>query len=274
MSRQAFRLASFCAAVAAALAPAGVLADPITQTATLPLTATDFGPTTAPGLVSPLVFKQFDTQNQTLQLDAVDLTFRAAITNTFGMKFTTPATLTDSVATGDPNTPGPTITLYQPDGVHSLLTVKAPNDPAFLTRSVTYGSHPGESLPQSFGPDQAGKFYLAPALSQASNMMRLTAPSDLALFTGSGSLSLPVAAQAYSSFNTNSGNGFGRVTTQGSAAVTVTYEWSKKDTTPSPQNGGHVPGPPGTVPEPAALILWGIGGVTLLVARRFRRRVV
>lgn len=264
MSRQACTLASFCIAVAAALAPVGVRADRLTQTVSLPDTPTDFDSRGANSSVSPLVFQQFDDQNKTLQLDAVDLSFNASIRNTFRMKFTAPATITDSVATGDPNTPGPSITVYQPDGVHSLLTVKAPNDPSFLTRSVTFSNKPGESLTPSFGPDQPPPYYLAPAVTQASNSLHLTSPADLALFNGSKSIALPLEAHAFA--NNIVPQGFGAVSTNVSADVTVTYEYSKVASVPSPELG-H-----GTVPEPASVILWGIGGATLLVAHRVRRR--
>jgi hypothetical protein len=129
MSIQARTLGLFLAAIAALLVPTGARGGLITQSASIPLTSTDFGPGSAG--VQPLVFQKFDTHSDALALDSVTLSYTAQIQNTFGMTFTTPATITDSVATGNAATPGPTITLYQPDGTHALLTVKAPNDPAF-----------------------------------------------------------------------------------------------------------------------------------------------
>jgi hypothetical protein len=261
MSIQARTLGLFLAAIAALLVPTGARGGLITQSASIPLTSTDFGPGSAG--VQPLVFQKFDTHSDALALDSVTLSYTAQIQNTFGMTFTTPATITDSVATGNAATPGPTITLYQPDGTHALLTVKAPNDPAFLSRSVTYGSATGQTLPQTFSSSlpTTSPFYLAPAVSKLSNSLNLTAPADLAVFTGTGALSLPVVAKAFSQFTTSSGNGSGSVTTQGSAAVTITYNY-------------HSNIPAGeTVPEPTTVVLWGIGGSILLAAHRGRRRL-
>lgn len=249
--------AAFCAPSAAR---AGLMTS--TQSATLPMTSTNFN-TDGSGL-SPLVFQKFDTQNNTLQLDEVVLTFHAQVQNNFGMTFTTPATITVSVGTGNPSVPGPVITLFEPNGTTQLLTAAASNNDAALSRTVTWGYNPGETLSQSFGTDQAvgSKFYLAPLITQASNSLTLTNPADLALFTGQGVLKLPVAAQAFSVFTSSSGNGSGWITTYGSADATVTYKYHNR--TPVPE----------VVPEPTALILWGIGGVSVLVAHRVRRRAV
>lgn len=260
MSRMACALALFCAAVLAAHGDsAQAAALTTTQTDSLPLTTTDFQ--SGSSNVNPLQIAKFNDQNGTLQLDAVDLTLHASIQNDFGMKFVTPATITTSVATNDPNTPGPVITLYQPNGTTPLLTAKAPNDPSFLTRSKTYGTLPGQTLPQTFGPNYptTSPFYLASAVTQASNSLKLTQPSDLALFTGTGKVALPVSAKAFSSISTSSGNGSGSVSTYGTANVTVTYEYHLK--VPAPQ----------TVPEPATLTLWGLGGFALALLHRRRR---
>jgi hypothetical protein len=265
MSRQARALAVFCAAVVVtALTPSTTLASTIShtisQTASLPLTPTDFGPGNSK--VAPIVFNQFDTQQGTRVLDSVTLTFHALIRNDFGMKFVTPATITDTVATGNATTPGPTLTLFQPDGVHTLLTVKAPNDPTFLTRSVTYGSKPGQTLPQTFGSTYASTsaFYLAPAISQASSALQLTSPTDLALFSGAGKLTLPVSAAAVAKITSSSGNGMGSISTEGTAEVTVDYKWHEK--VPAPQ----------VVPEPATVISWSLAGAALIFGYRVRRR--
>src|SRR5262249_26356900 len=254
-------LALFCAAVVVtALTPSTTLAGTISQTASLPLTPTDFGPGNSK--VAPIVFNQFDTQQGTRVLDSVTLTFHALIRNDFGMKFVTPATITDSVATGNATTPGPTLTLFQPDGAHTLLTVKAPNDPTFLTRSVTYGYKQGQKLPQTFGStfDAKSPFYLAPAISQASSALQLTSPTDLGLFTGSGKLTLPVSANAFAKITSSSGNGMGTITTEGTAEVTVDYKWHQK--VPAPQ----------VVPEPATVISWSLAGAALIFGYRVRHR--
>ncbi len=266
MSRQAHAVLAFSVALTAALAPAASRAATIsTQTAVLPATSTNFeaGKTS----VSPLTFAKFDTADATRVLDSVDLSFQAAIKNDFNMTFATngKSTITTSVATGDKATPGPTITLFQPDGVHPLLSVKAPNDPALLSRSVTYD--PTKNASNVFGSalDPSNPNYLAPTVTTApvANTLHLTSPSDLALFTGKGFVGLPVSAQAFSSFLSSSGNGFGKVTTTGTAEATVTYKWH--DQAPAPQI---------TTPEPASVVLWAVVGTTIAAGVRARRKRV
>jgi hypothetical protein len=256
-----FRMAAVvCGAVVAAWAGASARADAITKTATLPLTSTNFN--TDQSGITPLTFQKFDTQNNTLQLDEVDLTFHALIKNNFGMTFTTPATITATVGTGNPTTPGPTITMYQPDGKTPLITAAAPNSTSALNRAITYGQNPGETLPQSFGSDQPvnSKFYIQPAVTEASNSLKLNDAADLSLFSGTGTLKLPVAAQAFSKFTSSSGNGSGWVQTYGTADATVTYKYHTR--IPAPE----------TVPEPAAVLLWGVAGLALVGLHRARRR--
>ncbi|MGE3822242.1 MAG: choice-of-anchor E domain-containing protein [Isosphaeraceae bacterium] len=262
MSNRLTLLARICLGVTALgiFAPAAAGAGLITQNASLPLTPTDFSPSSQGVQGNPLVFNKFDTQENTLQLDGVTLTVHAKIQNEFGMKFYTPATITNSVATGNPAAPGPSITMFQPDGKTPLLSVQAPNDPALLSRSVTYGSKAGETMPREFSSqlDPASPFYLAPTSFERTESLKLTSPADLALFTGTGTLSLPVEAAAWSNFTSSSGNGFGSVTTDGTASVTVEYAWSER--VPAPQ----------VVPEPATCLAWGLGGLALALRGRSR----
>ena len=262
MSRQAHAVFLFCVGVTAALTPSASRAATIaTQSAVLPPTSTNFS--TGNSNVSPLVLEKFDTMEGTRVLDSVALAFHAKISDQFSMTFPTngPSTITTSVATGDATTPGPTITMFQPDGVHPLLTVKAANDPSFLTRAVTYNPASGLSNVFSSSLDSKSKNYLAPAMSEASNTFHLTSPSDLAVFTGKGFVGLPVTAQAFSSFKSSSGNGFGKVTTSGTADVSVTYQWH-----------AQAPAPQVTTPEPASVVLWGIVGLGLAAGVRKRRK--
>jgi hypothetical protein len=260
------------AVVLGALAPVAASAGPITlpatpvnpglitQTATMPLTPTDFS--SGGGVAgNPLTFQKFDSENGSLILDSVTLTVHAAIQNEFAMKFYTPATITTSVATGDPSQPGPSITLFQPDGKTSLLTVAAANDPSVLSRSVTWGNQPNQPMNTEFSSQlsPSSPYYIAPALSQKTQTIVLSKASDLALFSGSGTLALPVAGSAWARITSSSGNGYGSVTTQGTADVTVQYSYH--DRIPAPQ----------MVPEPPSVLHWGLGGVLLAV--RYRARV-
>jgi len=263
MSRQACAVLMFCVGLTTTLLTTATRAASIaTQTAVLPDTSTNFTAGTAS--VSPLVITKFDTMNNTRVLDSVDLSFHAKITDQFNMTFPTngPSTITTSVATGNPTTPGPSITMYQPDGVTPLLSVNAPNDPNFLTRSITYNPSTSGSSIYGSSLQPTDPHYIAPAVTQATNTLHLTSASDLALFTGKGFIGLPVSAQAYSSFVSTSGNGFGKVTTSGTADVTVTYNWHAQ--TPAPQV---------TTPEPASVILWGLVGSGVAVAVRRRKQV-
>lgn len=263
MSFQARTLVSFCSVILWACGPSLAGASELTQTATIPLTATDWGPSTG-DLVgkNPLVFQKFDTQGGKRVLDAVNVVFDAHIMNNFSMKFVTPATITDSVATGNPLSPGPSITLYQPNGTSPVLTVQSPNDPASLTRSKTYGGSPGQTLPQVFSSDlpATSPFYLAPASYERVSSTSLTSPADLARFTGAGTLGFPVSAAAFASISTSSGNGMGQVTTEGTATLTLKYQYHQAQ----PQTTN--------TPEPGALLLWGLAGTGLLAVSRSRTR--
>ena len=125
---------------------------------------------------------------------------------------------------------------------------------------MTYGNNPGENMPQKFSSDYnpsdpaQSKFYLAPANSTQSMDLKITSPSDIAQFIGSGTLQLPVAGNAFSSFMSTSGNGSGTVLTTASADVSVTYE--------------YVTAQPEFVPEPGAVLIWGLGGIGSLVMWR------
>ena len=258
-----------CTIVLGALAPAAVGAgltsssttpDPITQTASMPLTPTNFA--SGGSIGNPLTFQQFNTQNGSLVLDSVTLTMNAAITNNFAMNFTTPATITTSLASSDGTQPGPSITVYQPDGKTPLVTASVANDATALSRSITWGNVAGQALPQTFSSSlpSTSPYYIAPGVSSASQTLTLTSASDLALFSGTGSLSLPVAGSAWAKITSSSGNGYGSVTTQGTADVTVSYTYH--DAVPAPQ----------TVPEPAAVVLWSLGSLGLALRYRLRSR--
>src|SRR5207244_3511899 len=105
-------------------------------------------------------------------------------------------------------------------------------------------------LPQQYDSSNPGSpFYLAPATADQTLSIKLTSPDQLKLFLGSGKVSLPVEASAFSSFVSTSGNGWGKVRTSAAANVKVSYEYHS--VVPSPQ--GQL------IPEPGAVALWGLG---------------
>ncbi len=120
------------------------------------------------------------------------------------------------------------LTLERPDG--STLFEAAP----IFVNSLTVPS----AVPQStsFPRNSSG----------SSGTIVLNSPADLALFTGRGTIDLPIFTSSRSAFSTSSGNGFGEARTQVAAVVTLQFEF---------------------VPEPAGLALFGMGGIGLLLAR-------
>ena len=259
MSRQARTIALLCSVMLSAYTASGTKAGTITQTASIPLSSTDFGP-------QSMVVTPFDNKGGTRVLDEVDINLHALIQNNFNFTFNTAGTIRESVATGNPLSPGPTITIFQPDGSTPILTVQSPNDQSLLTRMVTWGNQPGQSLPQTFGSDKStsSPFYIAPAVFQRSSSLQLTTPADLSTFTGAGNISLPVKASAVSDVTYSMGNGSDVVKTNGSADVSVTYLYHNL-------SGEFI-----QAPEASSLILWGLGALAgsraWLKARRRKGR--
>jgi hypothetical protein len=242
-NRARVRLAALGLALAALAPGAAARAGLITESATLPLTNTDFSLSNKL-TGNPLVFQKFNTQNGTLTLDSVTITLNASIQNKFSMSFTNASTITDMAYQGNPAQTAPKITIYQPDGTTALLSVTETDLSKILQ------SHTGT----------AGQTFNTSTSSLGTQTLTFTKsqPAGLALFTGSGNVSLPVSAAAFSSFISSSGNGYGSVGTSGTASVTVTYNYSVS----APQ----------TVPEPASMALWCLGGLALTLRHRFRAR--
>jgi hypothetical protein len=237
----------------------------LTETASIPLTSTDFGGSNGiPSGAGPMLkIAPFNTHNGAFTLDSVSLSFHAMVQDKFGMTFTVPATITDSVATGSPSNPGPAISLFEPDGKTPILTVKSPNDPSVLARTVTYGGQAGQTLPQQFSSSlpSTSPFYLAPATSQGTTSLTLTSATDLAQFTGTSTVNLPVVASAIATIKNSAGNGSGLIATNGGADVTVTYQYHSTQSEPQ------------TIPEPVSVVVWsGLAGIGLLVGRWRHRR--
>ncbi len=279
MSRQtrARALVWLFAAVAPVAAPLAARAAEITQIENLPPTTTNFNART----VKPFVFQKFDpaaysTKTETAILDSVTLDFTAHVENKYTMIFTRAGTITETLQPGASGSTPPSITLFQPDGKTPLLTAQEPNDLSSLSRTVTYGFKPGETFPsQTFSSSApaSSPYYIAPGEASRSESKTLNAASDLALFTksatGPNSLSLPIAATAFSSNSVGTGNGAVGIATLADAQAKVKYVYHLSSA--APQTGQGPPAPHLT-PEPATLMLWGAGGVVLLVAGRARRR--
>lgn len=228
------------------------------QTESIPLTQTDWNSTTPQLLGSnPMVFNQFNSSLGTL--DAVNLTVSYTTVEAAGMVFTTPATMTLSTAFPGTHT-GTQFTLEGPGTSGNLLTATAP----VFTYTRTYGTA-GQTLPQWFSTDTnrfapGSPFLLTPDGQPgnttnsftATKTITITNPAQLALFTGSGTVDLPAAAKAWSSFTTSSGNGIGAIQTFAGMKVALSYSY--------------------TVPEPSSVALLGLGGGGLLLLGRFRRK--
>ncbi len=263
MSKQTHALALVCAAIAAASVPMGARAESmISQTASLKSTTTNFDSSSVP----PLVINKFDTENGSLVLDSVSLSFSAGIKNGFSMTFTNPATITESFQSSSGSQTGPAITLFEPDGKTALVTAQAPT----LTQTESYGNVAGQVFPQTFSSTlpSTSPFYIQPSSVTATGTQTLTSAADLALFTkaatGPTTISLPLSATAFSTMVSSSGNGEGNVSTTGTASVTVTYNYH--NAVPGAQTGNPTP-----APEPATMLIWSLGGVALIAARRSRR---
>ena len=233
------------------------------QTATIAPTIPNWSQATASLAGSdPLVFNQF---NPALgQLQSVDVTMTYTTYNLVSMRFSVGTTIILRSAFDQTPNAGPTVTLNGPTTGPSttLLTASSPVSTYTKTDGVL-----GQvfAQPQSFGDDTtrftpgSGSF-LTPD-GQPTNFtnsftgmksVTITDPSQLALFTGPGTVGLPASSTAGRTITVDGGNGFGSILTFTGLTVDLSYNYA--------------------VPEPSSMALLGLGAGGLLVAGRLRRR--
>jgi hypothetical protein len=202
------------------------------QTDSVPLTPTDWGPGNFSPSVNPLPFAKFDPSLGTLK--SINISLSSTFTQDVSMDFSSPAIIT---VTGDQNQ----VTLKRPD---LSAIINAPVPPYVATQSYS-----GLMFPHTITmPTNTSNNSVPP--------VTLTSAADLALFTQSGPgdllIGLPVTARAHSSFTSSTGNGFGSVATKASATINVSYTYE-------------------STPEPSTLLVLGLGTAGLAYAQRRRR---
>lgn len=190
------------------------------QTRTVPLTDTNWSfPNPEPN--NP--FQKWDPANGALQNVVISISYNVSAQIDMTFKTNSATTITEDL-TG-------TLVLNRPNNGTPLFTFS----PLFTDHQSATRSSPQTV---SFNNNYTG-----------AQTAVLTSPSDLALFTGPGPLSLPIAATAQGSFTTSSGNGFASTVTMVGAVVTIQFN---------------------VVPELPSFSLLAMGGVGLLLLRPFR----
>jgi hypothetical protein len=225
--------------------PTAARADFLTnpQVLTIPLTPTDWGPTTTvlTGL-DPFVLKQFNpatysSGGKTAVLLGVEVKMSYEFDNTLSMKFDNMSTITVK-ATGNMQVdrPNGSTLLPTPNPAFTNFQSMTANPATVLGKTVTF---PTQVYTGSVSSPTGG----------------FTDSTSLTQFKGTGTISLPVVATATSTFTTSSGNGFGASVTDAKAVITVVYRYA-------------------LVPEPSSLALAGLGGgcVALVGVCRSRKR--
>ncbi len=180
-------------------------ADFLTQTSTVSLATTDFNQT--------LTYDKFDPSLGTLL--SVRLAFAGTIASTF-VFFAGP---TPTVVTADV---AGTIAIGPTAGSTTSILATIDND---ATRSL---------------PANGSDSFAQTAIGSAG--FSSTDPTDLALFTGPGTLTVPLAVTATSLVSTDTGNGGGLVRTKAGGDFTIRYEYR-------------------AVPEPSSVALMGLGAL-------------
>lgn len=229
-----------CLALAIALGCAGAAArgDFLTpsQAVVIDWTPTDWGP----GTISPTTGKPLPTMTFN-KFDATpgDGSRLTGVVITMNYQFLSNIALNVITASSNSITSWGSMLLTRPDGT-SLVEVK----PTILN-TATFNVTANDIL-----PDGTHEFYPG-AIVHGSLSVMLTDPADLALFSGPGTITLPVGSSATSNFGASSGNADSDVRTISSVSIIVTYLY---------------------VPEPSAFALTGLGAAGLLVVRGLRTR--
>ncbi|MDR3638164.1 MAG: choice-of-anchor E domain-containing protein [Isosphaeraceae bacterium] len=232
MLRKLGTLSFVLGAAALGLLPVQARADVTApQTVSIGATDTNFGPGTA--LNDPMVFNQFNPSLGTLTSVSVSVSYDFIHTST--ITFYTPGTIGTSAT-------------------ENTISVTLPNG-----QTIASGTAPDYSSSTKFDPSTMSlnkSITLAPKTDMGSlGPVSLTSSTDLALFTGSGTISIPVLASSLAGQSTNNANCGARVTTEAGAKVTISYTY-----TPHP-----------AVPEPSSVVLLGLGGCGLFLYRRRRQ---
>lgn len=202
---------------------------------TIPLTPTDFGPSTVSlGGKNPFQVQQFNPSDykappgKVAELYAVGIHLDYGFKNTISMTFTNASTINVSAS--------------------GVMHLTLPDKVTDLVGTPTFGTAANHTTPA--GTTHYALTMPTKDVTGASAMgYGQSSPQVLAAFTGNSTLNLPVFATATSSFTTTTGNGVGTSITSATATLSVVYYYT-------------------FVPEPSSVVLTGFGGVGLLLAYR------
>ncbi len=220
----------------------------------LPPTDTNVAPNTPGVLNDPFAVQQFDPSKvptmfiagaeRQATLYEVVVSLQYEFQNTIQMSFTKPSTTTVT-ATGLMN-----LQMFDPkdnivkdaNGNPIVYALGQSGQPGFTTsKTLAYPT-------QITNPNYVDP---TPKIISGTSALGYTDSSVLNTFTGNGQMTLPVYAEASSTFNNNAGNGVGGSRTSVSAALSVTYYYYY-------------------VPEPSSMVLTGLGAFGLCLITRVR----